>query len=87
MLVAINPDTPQARLLNLVIGFTDPTTTDANKLNIGNVMLENATASTLANYKKQYASGCGDRSDPWKPWDAVLPKTSDAAFIRFAELQ
>jgi hypothetical protein len=87
MLIAINPDTPQARLLNLVIGFTDPNATDADKLNIGNLMLENATAGTLANYQKQYASGCGDRSDPWKPWSAVLPKTSSAAVTRFAERQ
>lgn len=87
MLIALNADTAQARLLNLVVGFTDPNATDTDKLNIGNVMVENATAGTLANYQKQYATGCGARSDPWKPWEAVLPKTSDAAATRLAGRQ
>lgn len=69
MLVQLDADSPNSLLVNLIIGFADPKLTDADNLQIGNIIIEKSTASSLNDYQKAYAKGCGDKSDPWKPWE------------------
>jgi hypothetical protein len=74
MLVLFDSGGSAPRLLNLIFGFTDPKATDVNSLIIGNLLVEKPTAASLSTFSDAYKSGCGDRSDPWKPWES--PKTS-----------
>jgi hypothetical protein len=60
-------------LLDVIAGFSDPNVTNVSDLKIGNLLLERATAGSLQSSKETYKDGCGDRSDPWKPWDANQP--------------
>lgn len=74
MLILLDSGGSNQRLVNLIVGFTDPKAAKVEGLLIGNILIEKPTAASLSAISAAYKSGCGDRSDPWKPWEQV--KTS-----------
>jgi hypothetical protein len=82
MLLMLNSDSVSPRLVNLALGFTDPKAADAKDLSIGNLLIEKPTTASLQTFSAAYKSGCGDRADPWKPWEV---KVSSVARGRLAE--
>ncbi|MBB4257381.1 MULTISPECIES: hypothetical protein [unclassified Bradyrhizobium] len=74
MLVLLDSGGGNQRLVNVIVGFTDPKATNVDGLLIGNMLIEKPTAASLSAISTAYKSGCGDRSDPWKPWEEI--KTS-----------
>jgi hypothetical protein len=71
MLLQLDADGKAPILANVIIGFSDPKLADTDNLLIGNIILERSTAASLSDYQKAYPNGCGDRSDPWKPWGST----------------
>jgi hypothetical protein len=81
MLLLLDSGGGAQRIVNLIFGFTDPKATEVDSLIIGNLLAEKPTAASLSTFSNAYKSGCGDRSDPWKPWDTqsltlIIQKTS-----------
>ncbi|OPY95658.1 hypothetical protein A5906_06655 [Bradyrhizobium sacchari] len=74
MLVLLDSGGGNQRLVNLIVGFTDPKATNVEGLLVGNMLIEKPTAASLSAVSTAYKSGCGDRSDPWRPWEQI--KTS-----------
>lgn len=70
MLLLLDSGGSGQRLINLIFGFSDPKAVDVDSLVIGNLLVEKPTAASLATFSNSYKSGCGDRSDPWKPWES-----------------
>ncbi len=71
MLLLLNSEGEPAKLINLIVGFTDPKATKVEGLIIGSLLVEKPTAASLQTFGNAYKSGCGDRSDPWKPWETT----------------
>jgi hypothetical protein len=75
-LLELNSGTASAVLLNVITGYPDNPIASASDLKIRYLLLEHATSGSLQAYKDAYKDGCGDRSDPWKPWE---PKSGPQA--------